>query len=272
LITASIRSAVWVLRLLFDIPVIIRMQSVIRQKTPPHKISDYIWELANMSKRLLFTFILIAGFFPFLSAQNKGKEIPFRMSIRACATVPHSISNKAFRRSFTGIYDVTVSFNYQVFHGINVGIQYRNNEWKTADNKIPGLNTYAQSHHGGLRVEYDMPVSDNSTAYIGLMAEEGMIKYFGLSFNPGTDLSDLQKKYYYHTIEAETGIFFYTEGSFAIGVHTSAVFTNYAFNPYSIHLDQHKAYVASDLNGKWAHIDVGFVVVYSFFKKGGKTD
>lgn len=220
-----------------------------------------------MIKRLLFSFILVVGFSSLLSAQNKGKDIPFRMSIRACATVPHSMSNKAFRRSFTGIYDVTASFNYQVFHGVNVGLQYRTNEWKTPDNKIPGLNTYAQGHHGGLRVEYDVPTGPTSVAYVGLMAEEGMVKYFGLSFSPGTDLSDLKKKYYFHTIELETGVFFYTEGSFAIGVHGDCVFTNYKFNPYSIHLDQHKAYIASDLNGTWSHLDIGFVLVYSFFRK-----
>ncbi len=220
-----------------------------------------------MRKQLLFATLFIFGFLFFVSAQNRTDDIPFRMSIRAYATVPHSLSNKAFRRSFTGIYDVVVAFNYQLFHGFNAGFQYRTNEWKTADNKIPGLNTYAQGHHVGLRVEKDFILSETSTAYVGIAAEDGLVKYFGLTFSPGTDLSTLKKIYYFHTIEFETGAFFYTEGDFAIGMHASVVMTNYKFDPYSIHLDQHKAYIPSDLNGTWSHLDVGFIVVYSFFRK-----
>ena len=219
-----------------------------------------------MKKRNLILFLTL--FFPALFfAQNKEKDIPFRMSIRGYATVPHSLSNKAFRRSFTGIYDVAVSANYQVFHGINVGLLYRINEWKTADNKIPGLNTYAQANHGGICVGYDFVLSETSTGYLGIGAEEGMIKYFGLSFAPGTDLSTLKKNYNFRAIDVEGGAFFYTEGNFAIGIHLAAVFTDYKFDPYSIHLYQHKAYVSSDLDGTWSHFDVGFNVVYSYWRK-----
>jgi hypothetical protein len=225
-----------------------------------------------MNKRALFLFLAIFSLFVSLVAQNKEKDIPFRMSVRAYATVPHSLSNKAFRRSFTGIYDVAASVNYQVFHGINVGLLYHINEWKTADNKIPGLNTYAQANHGGICLGYDFIMSETSTAYISIGAEEGIIKYFGLVIASGTDVSNLKKKYDFHTLDFETGAFFYTEGNFAIGIHSAFIFTNYQFDPYSIHLDQHKAYIATDLNGTWSHFDIGFNVVYSFWKKGAPAN
>ncbi len=232
-------------------------------------ISHYIWAPSNMNKRLPFLLLFIFGLIHFLSAQNRGKDIPFRMSIRANATIPHSISNKAFRRSFTGIYDIAVNFNYQILHGFNIGFQYRINEWKTADNKIAGLNTYAQANHGGIRVGYDVVRSERSTGYIGLAAEQGMIHYFGLSIRQGTDISQLKRTHFYHAIDVDAVIFFYTEGNFAIGVNASGIFTNYHFDPYSIFLNQYKAYIASDLNGTWAHINIGFTVVYSFWRTKG---
>lgn len=193
------------------------------------------------------------------------------MSVRASANIPHSFSNKAFRRSFTGIFDVAANFNYQIFHGFNIGLQVRFNQWKTADNKIPGLNTYAQANHGGIRIGYDLVRSERSTAYFGLSAEQGMIHYYGLSILPGTDISSLQKEYFYHAISVDAGIYFYTEGNFAIGMNTSGVFTNYHFDPYSIFLNQYKAYTASDLDGTWGYIDVGFTLVYSFWKTSVAT-
>jgi hypothetical protein len=224
-----------------------------------------------MRKRILTVILSVVAFLPFVSGQNKGRDIPFRMSIRANATIPHGISNKAFRRSFTGIYDVSVNCNYQIFHGFVAGIQYRTNEWKTPDNKIPGLNTYAQSHNGGIRVGYDFVRSEKSTAYIGLTAEEGLVKYFGLSIDPGTDLSKLEKIQYYRGVTVDAGMFFYTEGDFAIGFNAAVVMTDYAFDPYKIYLNQHKAYLPSDLNGTWSHFNIGFNIAYSFWTTDNRT-
>lgn len=221
-----------------------------------------------MLKRALFIsfcFLLNAGS---LFAQNKGKEIPFRMSARLNTTVPHGLSNKAFRNSFTGIYDITANCNYQVFHGFQLGIQYHHNLWKTPDNKIPGLNVYGQTHMGGIRVGYDFIRSQTSTAYIGITAEQGIIKYNGLVFTGVPDNEPPTKIHYLRDIMTDAGIFFYTEGNFAIGVNVSATFTNYEFNPFSIYLNQHNPtpYLASDLEGNWAYFTFGFNVVYSFWK------
>jgi hypothetical protein len=216
---------------------------------------------------LIFIFISSG----FLSAQNQGKEIPFRMSLRLNTTVPHGISNRAFRNSFTGIYDLTFNCNYQVFHGFQVGVQYHHNLWKTPDNKIPGLNVYAQTHMGGLRVGYDLVRSQTSTAYIGLTAEEGVIMYNGLDFAGIPADAKPSRTHHLRDIQTDAGIYFYTEGNFAIGVNVSATFTNYRFDPFSIYLNQQNAnpYLAADVAGNWAYFTFGFNVVYSFWKNGG---
>jgi hypothetical protein len=224
-----------------------------------------------MLKRLYFicTFIFISS--GFLAGQNRGKEIPFRMSLRLNTTVPHGLSNKAFRNSFTGIYDVSVNWNYQVFHGFQVGIQYHHNLWKTPDNKIPGLNVYGQTHMGGLRVGYDIVRSQTSTAYVGLTAEQGVIMYNGLTFSGIPANATPQRTHHLRDIQGDAGIFFYTEGNFAIGLNASVTFTNYRFDPFPIYLNVQNPnpYLASDMTGKWSYFTFGFNVVYSFWKNGG---
>ena len=227
-----------------------------------------IFGTGNMLKRgtiFCFCFLFIGDF---LSAQNLGKEIPFRMSIRINTTVPHAISNKAFRNSFTGIYDVSTNVNYQVFHGFQVGIQYHHNLWKTPDNKIPGLNVYGQTHLGGIRIGYDFIRSQTSTAYVGLTAEQGIMKYNGLRFTGVPDSEAPTKIHYFRGLQVDAGIFFYTEGNFAIGLNVATAFTNYKFNPYTIYLNQHNPnpYLAADLEGNWSYFTFGFNVVYSFWK------
>jgi hypothetical protein len=204
----------------------------------------------------------------FLAAQNQGKEIPFRMSARITTTVPHSLSNKAFRHSFTGIYDLSGNCNFQVFHGFQVGVQYHHSLWKTPDNKIPGLNVYAQTHEGGIRIGYDFVRSETQTAYIGLTAEEGIIHYTNLSYTNVPESETPRKIHNMADLQLDAGIFFYTEGNFAIGLNVATIFSNYHFNPYSIYLNQHnpRPYLASDLEGTWIYFNFGFNVVYSFWK------
>lgn len=224
-----------------------------------------------MLRRILLLAIL---FFPgVISAQNMGKDIPFRMSARLNITVPHAISNKAFRHSFTGIYDISTSCNFKVLHGFQIGVQYHHNLWKTPDNKIPGLNVYAQSHHGGIRIGYDFVRTETSTAYIGLTAEEGIVHYTNLVY---TGVPENEKPKTIHPMAdavVDTGIFFYTEGNFAIGLNVSATFSNYQFNPFSIYLNQSnpRPYTASDMSGNWAYFNFGFNLVYSFWRTAGSN-
>jgi hypothetical protein len=220
-----------------------------------------------MANRLTFIFLLSILFSAPLAAQNENGKNPFRMSMRVSGAVPHPISNKAFRRSFTGIYDITANVNYQVFRGFVVGLQYEHNLWKTPDNKIPGLNTYAQAHYAGARVGYDHVINETTVAYCGLSAMGGKTHFYGISYRPDTSHIPLQEDYNYRAIGADAGVYFYTEGTFAIGLQISALFTNFDFNPYKLFLDQHKAYIASDLNGVVSHINFGFNLVYSFWRK-----
>jgi hypothetical protein len=218
-----------------------------------------------MARRTL-VFIFLLAFASALFAQNQNGTNPFHMSVRVAGTVPHPMGNKAFRRSLTGIYDITANCNFQVFHGITAGIQYRHNLWKTPDNKIPGLNTYAQTHHGGIRLGYDHVVNETTVAYGGITAMTGQMNFYGVSYRPDSIRGEAITEFQYKTLEIDAGVYFYTEGNFAIGIHSACVFTNFAFDPRLVYLDQHKAYLLSDFEGTFKHFNFGFQLVYSFWK------
>ncbi|TND02414.1 MAG: hypothetical protein FD123_4087 [Bacteroidetes bacterium] len=221
----------------------------------------------KLSRAIFFVLLLVPG--GLLCAQDEN-NVPAnfqkpRFSIHANGAVPHTISNKAFKRSFTGIYDISASFNVRMFSGFTAGFLAKFNEFKTPDNKIPGLNTYGQMFGGGFRLAYYHYLRETTVLYGGVTAGEVYLHYFGLScLNPTTPE---QTEYRSTFLEPELGISFYVEGNFAIGIHTSFDMYDYVFDPYAICLNQHKAYLDSDLVGGLQHLNLGFGLTYSFLRK-----
>jgi hypothetical protein len=214
--------------------------------------------------------LLWAIFFMLLMGNIEGQENPamsHRMHLKLSGNVPHPVTNKAFRRSFTGIYDISLSYRIRLFSNFSAGFQGKHVEWRTPDNKIPGLDTYGHFNSGGLLLSYDYPITENGIMYGAITAGVAQMNYTGLSYDSMPD--NFQTKYRFNYGEVELGAYFYTEGSFAIGMQTSMVFTNYGFDPYRLSLDEHKAYTATDLNGNVVQFNLGFSVVYSFLKKRG---
>lgn len=212
-----------------------------------------------------------------LPAQTSGggathHDTPFRFYTRAMGMVPHPVSNKAFRRSFTGIYDIHAGFSAEMLKGFTLGVDYNNQLWKTPDNKIPGLNSYAQFNEAGLRVGYQIMGGPTTMYYAGFTGGRAFIKYSGLSYqnqnpNSSTVLPDPKTNYNSTYLEPELGVLFFTEGNFAIGLTVSWVFYDYVFDPYALYLNQHKAYQDSDLKGQMQQFNFGFSVTYGFKKK-----
>ncbi len=214
--------------------------------------------------KLRLFFFLVLGFL-FSTPVSAADGMPYRFGIRASISVPHPLSNKAFRRSFGGVYDATGSFNVNIFSGFTMGIAYTNSLWKTPDNKIPGLNTYMQQHLFGFRVGYEQKLNDQVTFYGGLTAGQGFVQFTGVV----CDTVPEQTRYTIRYAAPEIGFAFAVEENLSVGLQLSSVITNFAFDPYKLCLDQHKAYIDSDLNGRVAQFNFGFSVTYSFLKKRG---
>lgn len=190
-----------------------------------------------------------------------------RFQLKFGGNVPHPVSNKAFRRTFIGVYDLSLSFRIKLFDKFSAGIQGMHSMWKIPDNKIPGLHTVSQFNGGGVSLSYDYPTGEVGVVYATINAGMAQNHYYGLSYDSVPD--NFQTKYFINYGEIEIGAYFYTEGNFAIGMQTSMIFTNFNFDPYKLSLNEHKAYIPSDLEGNVITFNLGFSVVYSFLEKKG---
>lgn len=221
---------------------------------------------------IVFALLLLSDLLP---AQPPTEVLPYRMFVRLEGNVPHGLSNKAFRRSFTGVYDAQLATGVEVFAGFSIGAAFRNSLWKTPDNKIPGLNTQMHCNSIGLRLGYDKRISRTAVAYASLTVGQTFARFTGLAFDQGTSQADLNSvvdQYRYNAIEPQIGAYFYTEGNFAIGLQAGVVFTNFNFDPYKLLLDQQKAYIESDLDGNLAQFNIGIHIQFGFLKKQGAQE
>lgn len=230
--------------------------------------------LYNMSFLRFFLFV-----FAILTAQHSLSQtayepLPYRMSLRIEGGVPHPTGSRAFRLSFSGVYELGASYSIEILRGFTAGIGYKNTLWKTPDNKIPGLNVYGQVHNFGLRVSYDRRVSRTAFLYGALTAGRSFMNYTGVvcRSNAANDPSILLNEYQFNTIEPQFGCYFFTEGHFAIGLQTGFTITNYSFDPYRICLNQYRPFSPGDEKGNLLQFSIGIQVVYGFVKKNGALD
>jgi len=214
--------------------------------------------------------IFLALFFIGMLGRAEAQPNPVeshRMHIKFSGSVPHPVANRAFRRSFIGVYDLAFTYRIGLFSGFSAGIQAKHTLWRIPDNKIPGLHTVGQFNGGGLSLGYDYPLGEVTVLYTEINVGQMQVFYYGVSYDSMP--ANFQTKYNIKYGQVEVGAYFYTEGNFAIGMQTSFMFTNYGFDPYKLALDNHKAYVASDLEGSVVTFNLGFSVVYSFMEKKG---
>ena len=218
-----------------------------------------------MAARIFLALCLI-GILNGVGAQEN-PAVGRRMHLKLTGNVPHPSANKAFRRSFIGVFDLALTYRIKLFDKFSAGIQGKHSLWRIPDNKIPGLHTVGQMTGGGLSVAYDYALSDVSVLYAEINAGAIQVYYHNVSYDSLPE--NFQTKYNIRYGQVEVGAYFYTEGSFAIGIQTSFMFTNYAFDPYKLGLDNHKAYLYSDLKGTVVTFNLGFSVTYSFLKIKG---
>ncbi|MCA6364795.1 MAG: hypothetical protein IM638_17300 [Bacteroidetes bacterium] len=226
---------------------------------------------------LIFRFLCGLLFLPLIvSAQKPDQQLPYRMNVRLEGSVPHGLSNKAFRRSFTGVYELQFATSVELFSGFSLGVSYRNALWNTPDNKIQGINTNMQTNGVGLQLGYDKRLSRTAIACASLTAGRAFTRFTGLVYETDSalaaDPAGVVDSYSYNYGEMRFGVYFFTEGNFAIGLNTGVTFTNFGFDPYELELDQHKAYIESDLNGNLVQLNLGIHVLFGFIKKQGAAE
>lgn len=190
------------------------------------------------------------------------------MTTRLNVSIPHPVSNEAFRNSFVGVFDVTGNVNFEIFGGFTAGLYYQNSIYKTPANKVRGLNTIARFNNAGLRLGMDAFKSKITLLSGGLTAGTSFIDYLNVVCK--TETSSLEKSTKSIFFQPDVSISFFVEDQFAIGVQVAYNINLNEFDPQKICLDQHKPYGEGEEIGITQTLNFGFGLIYTFWSKEGK--
>ena len=217
--------------------------------------------MRNSTQHKLY-WLLMLSIYPCVDIIAQESVTKYHINDRADFSVPHIKSNKALKNSFRGTYDVTPSINIPLFYGVFIGGSYK---YSTASDKL-GLPTSSKAQYaisgGAIKLGYDHYI--NPTTLFTTAINYGMSSVHFKNLPSDTVPPSYKSSY----IEPSLGFQFFIEDNFAIGVNLSYVMLNqYTFNPYRISFDPYKSFEANDLKGTTQYLNLGFGVVYAFWKK-----
>jgi hypothetical protein len=118
----------------------------------------------------------------FAQEREKVKE-PFkdplpRFSIRASCSIPKIVGSQAFRISFLGVYDASLTFHLRLGKTATIALGYQNALFnQTAFFKYKGLDTRLQCNNGTVRFGIDKPVGPKSFVTLSLTSGFGVNQY-----------------------------------------------------------------------------------------------
>ncbi len=205
-----------------------------------------------------------------LEENPAAKKSYYLLSPRISITVPHPMGNKAFKKSFVGIYEISGGLNLMFYKGLFIGGTYKNGLLKITENKIADYEASMSINNVGLKIGSDFYIGEkNRTIFsFALTAGQNHTKYFGLVCkNPmeGPKINSYKTSY----LEPEANLFFLIEPNFGIGATLSYSIFNKEFNPYELCLDNWTTY-NKDNPGKTRYLSFGFGFYYSLFRKQTK--
>lgn len=216
--------------------------------------------------------VQLAGIFLFLFSLSTFGQQPdtrHRFNARATCSVPSPIVNRAFKKTFIGVFDVTTTAAYNYYKGLFVGGVGKATLLKIPPNKIPNLTTTMEMYAAGGKLGYDLYVGNNAFLTMGVNAGMNWTKYSSVSCY---DPVDYPFKYETYFIEPELIMSFFIENKFAVGINVSYNMMQKSFDPYFLCLDDHAAYRDYELGGPTTYLDVGFGFYYGFSKRKRSGD
>lgn len=224
---------------------------------------------------VLFSFIVMAQDDVQPSSSNDEampaiKKQYYLFSPRVSITVPHPMGNKAFRKSFVGVYEVSGGLNMMVFKGAFIGVTYKNGAFKVTENKIHDLEARMQFNNAGIKVGGDFFVSDKNRVIFSaaITAGRNWTNYYDFrSKVAGT--KPAIKGFSANYMEPEVNLFFLVEPHFGIGATISYSFFNQNFDPYELCLNEWAQFDKTN-PGNINYLSFGFGFYYSFLKKKTK--
>lgn len=192
-------------------------------------------------------------------------------SPRLSFSVPNPTSNKAFVKSFVGIYQINGSMNMALYKGVFVGVSFSNALLQVSKNVIPNK-TYAKqpfvnTYNAAVKIGADWYLGENNRIVFSadLSVGQSFVRYSAfVSKDPAKNIEITGFKSPYGA--TEVSMIFLVEPNWGIGPTLSYSLINRKFDPYELCLDEWQSYGKSN-TGTIQYLSFGFVAYFNFYRK-----
>jgi hypothetical protein len=212
--------------------------------------------------QLLIAACIIAGAFVFAPAT--AQKLPIKFGIKGDVGIPNPISNKAFKLSFAGVYEVGLAPVVNIHSGFTLGAFGHISQFKVPILKIPNVKTLRNTQSAGVKAGYEFLVSEN--IIFSFMMDYGFAKVMYKN-NECIDSTKVQN-INLNLARPSFSFYFVVDPDFAMGGNISYTMMNEKFDPTTLCFENKKQYFPGDLTGKTNYFNFGVSLYYFFVKKG----
>ncbi len=201
-----------------------------------------------------------------VTAGNEQKNY-YLFSARVNVTVPHPVSNGAFKKCFVGIYEASGGLNLMLYKCVFVGGAYKNGLMKITENKIANYNASMQMNNASGKIGGDLYLGEKNRVIFSAaisMGETWTHYYDLVAKDPKKVISNTSYTCSYY--EPEMNLFFLVDDNFGIGATLTYTVFDHTFDPYELSLNDWSAFDKTN-GGSTQFISFGFGIYYNFYKK-----
>ena len=203
-------------------------------------------------------------------AQDETPSLPkqyYILSPRVSVTVPHPMTNKAFKKCFVGIYEISGGLNFMYYKGLFIGATYKNALLKITGNKIANFDVSMKINNVASKLGVDSYLGDNNRVVFSTAVSVGQnwTRYSGLHTKDQTKRPALTA-YKSIVVEPEINLFFLVESNFGIGATVSYSIFGKNFDPYELALNDWTTF-QNVKPGSTSYLSFGFGFYYSLIAK-----
>ncbi len=213
------------------------------------------------------------------SLNNDGKIHHYVFDIRVNATVPKPMGNKAYRRSFLGVYEASLATNVYLYKGIFIGASAKNGMLKITENKIPNYNAQMEIDNVAGKLGGDLYLGERKRIIFSAALAIGQNWTHYYSFvrkdtkDPSKVLSIPLDNARFNTFfyEPEINLYFLVDNNMGIGATITYSLYNHTFDPFELYLNQWAPFDPGP-TGNTSNLSFGLGFYYNFLEKKYKGE
>ena len=219
-----------------------------------------------LSKILLFSVLLCFVFLNKTKAQEEETTVwnPSRFNFKINLDIPTIVSNKALRKSFTGVYDLNGNLQLRLLNHVYIGIDGNYTGFKIGANKIALIGTECRITTAAFNIGFEKKTNPKTLVYINANYGYNWIEYTKVACN---DTIQPIKHNNAFSFRPTAGFCYYAEDNFSLGLDVSYTVLMNAFNPDNICLRKLKTYYPGDYKGNTSYFSIGLTLNFNLRKE-----